>query len=67
MIEVTEVLYMSILFVNGTQMEKSLLLVLIDSDQQEEQSIVTTSLEAYNETFQVEYNLLVTKVISILM
>ena len=73
MIEVTEVLYMSILFVNGTQMEKSLLLVLIDSDQQEQQSIinaVTTSLEAYNNrtgTFQVEYNLLETKVISILM
>ena len=67
------ILYMSILFVNGTQMEKSLLLVLIDSDQQEQQSIinaVTTSLEAYNnrtETFQVEYNLLETKVISILM
>lgn len=64
---------MSILFVNGIQVEKSLLLVLIDSDQQEQQSIinaVTTSLEAYNnrtESLQVEYNLLETKVVSILM
>ena len=64
---------MSILFVNGIQVEKSLLLVLIDSDQQEQQSIinaVTTSLEAYNnrtESLQVEYSLLETKVVSILM
>ena len=64
---------MSILFVNGIQVEKSLLLVLIDSDQQEQQSIinaVTTSLEANNnrtENLQVEYNLLETKVVSILV